>query len=119
MQQNGRPVRIIGIINFKKIVIMISVVVYAVIAFFSFSVGVHFFFTQKGEPTAKEKTIFLGNFIGLFAIGFSFGVSWGGYSAEQKCEQQKAEPANKKQALQDSVAILELEQKLQTLKQSK
>ena len=98
---------------------MILVIACAIILAFSFSIGAYFFFSQKGEPTAKEKTIFLGNFVGLFAIGFSFGSSCGGYSAKQKCEQQKAEPANRKQALQDSVAILELEQKLQTLKQAK
>ena len=98
---------------------MFSVIVCAAIAVFSLSVGTNFFFNQKGEPTAKEKSIFLLNFVGVFMAGLSFGVSCGGYSAEQKCEQQKAEPANKKQVLQDSVAILELEQKLQNLKQTK
>lgn len=94
---------------------MISIIACAVMAFFSFSIGVHFFFTQKGEPTAKEKTIFLLNFVGVFAIGFSFGSSCGGYSAEQKCERQKAELANKKQALQDSLDIIKLQNEIKYL----
>lgn len=70
-------------------------------------------------PTYRAKCRYMINFISLAIMGFLVGNYYGFNGAEVEFERQKAEPANKKQALQDSVAILELEQKLQTLKQSK